>query len=53
MFEHKHNVLDNTTWEFGKTGWWVSHIVTIGAAIYLGSVLKRAIEKKFNEMQEY
>jgi len=30
------NVLDETTWEFLRPGWWISHFVLIGGALYLG-----------------
>ena len=35
------NVLDDTTWEFGRPGWWVTHAVLIAGAVYLGYRLTR------------
>ena len=30
------NALDDTIWEFGKTGWWVAHIVSAGLVAFAG-----------------
>lgn len=35
------NLLDETTWEFLKPGWWIAHALLIGGAIYLGYRLGR------------
>jgi hypothetical protein len=37
----RENVLDDTTWEFGRPGWWVTHAVLIAGAVYLGYRLTR------------
>lgn len=34
-------VIDGTTWEFPKTGWWASHAVLIAGALWLGYALGR------------
>ncbi|MDP2859446.1 MAG: hypothetical protein Q8P50_15920 [Bacillota bacterium] len=36
MADRTKNVLDETTWEFLKTGWWISHILAIVIVAYLG-----------------
>lgn len=36
MADKTKNVLDETTWEFLKTGWWISHILVIVIVAYLG-----------------
>lgn len=41
----KNNTLDETTWEFGKPGWWISHVVSMGLMVYLGYVLKGSLQK--------
>lgn len=33
------NIVDNSTWEFLGTGWWVLHVATIGLTFYLGHLL--------------
>ncbi|ABZ83153.1 hypothetical protein HM1_0539 [Heliomicrobium modesticaldum Ice1] len=33
------NVLNGTTWEFLKTGWWVWHVFAIALVFYLGHLL--------------
>jgi len=39
--ERSHNVLDGTTWEFLRGGWWVLHIIAILAVFYLGRAFMR------------
>ncbi len=35
------NVLNSSTWEFPRPGWWLAHAALIGGAIYLGYRLAR------------
>jgi hypothetical protein len=33
----KKNIIDGTTWEFARTGFWLTHVVGAAGLLYLGA----------------
>lgn len=36
MHHDSKNVVDGTTWEFARTGWWALHVGSIALTFWLG-----------------
>lgn len=34
----RRNVLDGSTWEFLRSGWWIVHVIALVGVFYLGMI---------------